>query len=166
MNLGSATGKIDKNYTFDKVISSEATQQEVYEELGIQEYVKQVIDGYHATIFAYGQTGSGKTFTMEGYNYSNGGNSKSGPKAQIQDGDNIGIVPRVISSIFSTADETSQRSGHTYRIYCSFLQLYQEKILDLLNPNHSKKTAFQGPGLKLRWNKLDIFTVENLYNFE
>ncbi|CAI2383591.1 unnamed protein product [Moneuplotes crassus] len=162
----SHSGKVDKSYTFDKVISSEATQQEVYDELGIQEYVKQVIDGYHATIFAYGQTGSGKTFTMEGYNYSNGGNSKNGPKAQIQDGDNIGIVPRVISSIFSQAEDTSKQTGYSYRIYCSFLQLYQEKILDLLNPNHSKKAAFQGPGLKLRWNKLDIFTVENLYNFE
>ena len=56
--------------------------------------------------------------------------------------------------------------NNSYRIYCSFLQLYQEKILDLLNHQHSKKTAFKGPGLKLRWNKLDEFTVENLYNFE
>ena len=31
--------------------------------------VKQVVDGFHSTIFAYGQTGSGKTYTMEGYKY-------------------------------------------------------------------------------------------------
>lgn len=31
--------------------------------------IKQVIEGFHSTIFAYGQTGSGKTFTMEGYKY-------------------------------------------------------------------------------------------------
>ncbi|CAI2381337.1 unnamed protein product [Moneuplotes crassus] len=163
---GNSAGKINKNYTFDKVIPSDATQEEVYEELDIQRYIKQVVDGYHATIFAYGQTGSGKTFTMEGYKYSNNGNSKGGLQAQIENGDNIGIVPRVISSIFSQIDENSSQSGHSFRIYCSFLQLYQEKILDLLNPNHSKKSAFQGTGLKLRWNKLDIYTVENLYNFE
>jgi hypothetical protein len=51
-------------------------------------------------------------------------------------------------------------------VYCSFLQLYQEKIFDLLNPAFTKKDALKGPGLKLRWNKLDVFTVENLYNFE
>lgn len=88
------------------------------------------------------------------------------PKANIQDGDHIGIAPRVINSIFNMVEETGSQSGYTYRVYWSFLQLYQEKILDLLNPNYSKKAAFNGPGLKLRWNKLDIFTVENLYNFE
>ena len=31
--------------------------------------IKQVVDGFHSTVFAYGQTGSGKTFTMEGYKY-------------------------------------------------------------------------------------------------
>ena len=88
------------------------------------------------------------------------------PKANIQDGDHIGIAPRVINSIFNMVEEATTQSGNTYRVYCSFLQLYQEKILDLLNPNYSKKSAFNGPGLKLRWNKLDVFTVENLYNFE
>jgi len=31
--------------------------------------IRQVCNGYHATIFAYGQTGAGKTYTMEGYKY-------------------------------------------------------------------------------------------------
>ena len=31
--------------------------------------VKNVIDGFHSTIFCYGQTGSGKTYTMDGYKY-------------------------------------------------------------------------------------------------
>ena len=31
--------------------------------------VRQVVNGYHSTIFAYGQTGAGKSYTMEGYKY-------------------------------------------------------------------------------------------------
>ena len=31
--------------------------------------VKNVIDGFHSTIFCYGQTGSGKTYSMDGYKY-------------------------------------------------------------------------------------------------
>jgi Kinesin motor domain len=45
------------------------SQQEVFEESYIPFMIRQVIEGFHSTIFAYGQTGSGKTFTMEGYKY-------------------------------------------------------------------------------------------------
>lgn len=40
--------------------------------------IRQVVNGYHSTIFAYGQTGAGKTFTMEGYKYI------QGPKGQFE----------------------------------------------------------------------------------
>ncbi len=36
----------------------------------------------------------------------------------------------------------------------------------MLNKATVKKLANDGPGLKLRWNKYDHFTVENLYTFE
>lgn len=62
-------GRQNKVYWFDKVIGTEETQQQVFDSLDINRYVRQVVDGYHATIFAYGQTGSGKTYTMEGYDY-------------------------------------------------------------------------------------------------
>lgn len=46
------------------------------------------------------------------------------------------------------------------------MQVYKEKIYDLLNKSHVKGVVSDGPGLKLKWNKNDIFTVENLYTFE
>lgn len=65
----------------------------------------------------------------------------------------------------------------------SFLQIYNEKIYDLLNPVMFKKgkgdnllqpafhyTGLQGnadpSGLKLKWNPFDVYTVENLFNFQ
>jgi hypothetical protein len=39
------------------------------------------------------------------------------PKANIQDGDHIGIAPRVINSIFNMVEETGSQSGYTYRVY-------------------------------------------------
>lgn len=157
------SGRVNTSYSFDKVLMDHS-QAEVYEKCNIDSYVKQVVDGYHATIFAYGQTGSGKTFTMEGYDYVS--TEATGPKVDIVDGEHIGIAPRVIKSIFDQIEDSSKSTSNSYRVYCSFLQLYQEKILDLLNPQYTKKAALQGPGLKLRWNKLDVYTVENLYNFE
>jgi len=46
------------------------------------------------------------------------------------------------------------------------LQVYKEKIFDLLNKAQLKRLVNDGPGLKLKWNKHDHFTVENLYTFE
>ena len=39
-------------------------------------------------------------------------------------------------------------------------------MYDLLNKSHVKGVVNEGPGLKLKWNKNDIFSVENLYTFE
>lgn len=46
------------------------------------------------------------------------------------------------------------------------MQIYKEKIYDLLNKSHVKGAVTDGPGLKLKWNKNDVFSVENLYTFE
>jgi len=53
-----------------------------------------------------------------------------------------------------------------FRVYCSYLQVYKEKIFDLLNKSQVKMLIADGPGLKLRWTKYDQFSVENLYTFE
>ena len=44
--------------------------------------------------------------------------------------------------------------------------MYKEKIYDLLNQSQLKRLMNDGPGLKLRWNKSEQFSVENLYTFE
>jgi hypothetical protein len=76
------------------------------------------MQGYNVTILTYGQTGSGKTFAMEG--------SKAEP----------GIINHSLKHIYANKQSNS-------RINCSSLQLYNEKVTDLLNPN--------GKDLKLRW---------------
>jgi hypothetical protein len=68
------------------------------------------------------------------------------------------------------------RDQRKISLYVSFLQIYNEKIYDLLNSSNFKnkkqnQIAFGGPGgdphgLKLKWNANDIYTVENLYTFE
>lgn len=51
-------------------------------------------------------------------------------------------------------------------MYCSFLQIYNEKIFDLLNPVQMSKVSQASAGLRLRWKQKDEFTVENLFIFE
>jgi hypothetical protein len=128
--------------------------------------VSRVVDGYHATIFAYGQTGSGKTFTMEGYDYKNKNDGRAKSKAPvIKDNENIGITQRAVKELFQQIRHKKEKHGKHISVFVSFLQIYSEKVFDLLNPSNlnAKKDS---KGLRIRWNKKDQFMVENLFIFE
>jgi len=58
----------DKAFTFDVAFSMEATQAQVFDNLGV-DLVGWVLGGYNASVFAYGQTSSGKTHSMMGAGY-------------------------------------------------------------------------------------------------
>jgi Kinesin motor domain len=100
---------------------------------------------------------------MEGYKYST--NDKGVPTAMVEQGDTEGIVPRSIHLLFEMIKQESNLGRKRYTVNCSYLQVYKEKIFDLLNKSHMKRLVTDGPGLKLKLIK-DIFTVENLYTFE
>ena len=82
--------------------------------------VESVLEGYNGTIFAYGQTGCGKTHTMVG----NPANE-----------DTKGIIPKAFTHIFGCIDDSS--GGKRFLVRCSYLEIYMEKILDLLGSDHS-----------------------------
>lgn len=163
-----------KVFKFDKVIDDTYSQKQMFDELHIKSLITKVLDGYHATIFAYGQTGSGKTYSMEGYDYVN-----SGPKSAITgernvkpviiDNDNLGMSIRAIKEVFEQSKKLTSNRQRNIKISCSFLQIYNEKVFDLLN---LANLPFKGNsnislnGLKMRWNKTEQFMVENLFVFE
>lgn len=80
------------------------------------------MEGYHGTVFAYGMTGTGKTFSMQG--------TASSP----------GVIPLAIADIFSYIRETPHRE---FLLRVSYLEIYNEKIHDLLSPAVSGNS---GPG--------------------
>ena len=80
------------------------------------------MEGYHGTVFAYGMTGTGKTFSMQG--------TATSP----------GVIPLAITDIFSFIRETPHRE---FLLRVSYLEIYNEKIHDLLKP--SMETGV-GPG--------------------
>lgn len=75
--------------------------------------------GYNVTILAYGQTGSGKTHTM--------GTAFDGALC-----DDIGVIPRAVTDIFT---QIESMPDHTFNVSCAFIELYQEKLYDLLSQN-------------------------------
>ncbi|KAJ1530817.1 hypothetical protein ONE63_005664 [Megalurothrips usitatus] len=109
--------KLDKaSFSYDKVFPPNSGQSDIYEELS--QLVQSALDGYNVCVFAYGQTGSGKTYTMEGGT----------------DPDSQGMIPRAVKTIFESI-AVQENLGWQFTVKCSFLEIYNETIRDLLNPN-------------------------------
>ena len=115
------------NFTFDRVFDFYSTQMDIFEGVKVAESVQDVLGGYNATIFAYGQTASGKTHTMEG--------------ADVFDPINRGIVPRSAEALFRACSEAP--SQIEFAIKVSFVEIYMERIRDLLDVFGQKRTNLQ-----------------------
>lgn len=113
---------LSKQFTFDRVFHETSTQEEVFSE--ISQLVQSALDGYRVCIFAYGQTGSGKTHTIIGSE------------------NDLGMVPRSIQQIFDRAERLS-KDRWQFEFRASFLEIYNEKIADLLCKN-SRLPSKQG----------------------
>ncbi|ESO09326.1 hypothetical protein HELRODRAFT_73799, partial [Helobdella robusta] len=71
--------------------------------------------GYNACIFAYGQTGSGKSYSMMGTS------------------DQKGIIPRLCDALFDEIVQSTD-SETNFKVEVSYLEIYNEKVRDLLDP--------------------------------
>ena len=102
-------------FNFDRIFQPSSTQEEIYS-YGVKGIIDSVLNGYNGTVLAYGQTGSGKTYTMQGEI----GNEKT-----------KGIIPRMIKHVFDYIHE--QNSSSEFMLKVSMIEIYQEKIRDLLD---------------------------------
>ena len=109
-----------RTFWYDKAYGVDSTQDQVFQETAMP-IVESVVQGYNGTIFAYGQTGTGKTFTMEG---------------DFETEINKGIIPRSFDLMFNIIKTTYNTN---FLIQCSYLELYNEEVRDLLAKNHQQK---------------------------
>ncbi|KAM4540829.1 uncharacterized protein stard9 [Fundulus diaphanus] len=96
-----------------------ASQEEVFQDLGVS-VLAGASEGYNVCLFAYGQTGSGKTYTMMG-----------APES-------VGLTPRICQGLFCPEDSFSDGQNSS-RVEISFLEIYNERVRDLLRGGEQKK---------------------------
>ncbi|XP_050598547.1 kinesin-like protein KIF13A isoform X2 [Bombus affinis] len=107
-------------YSLDPAVENFANQDVVFDALG-RDILDNAFQGYNACIFAYGQTGSGKSYTMMG------------------SGENKGIIPRLCDNLFDMIAK-QQSSELTYKVEVSYMEIYNEKVHDLLDPKPNKQS--------------------------
>ena len=132
------------SFKFDKIYDLNTTQETMFDEVA-KDVINSTIDGYNGTIFAYGQTGSGKTYTITG---------------SVESIDQRGIIPRTLSYIF---EETRKRTLYNWKIYVSYLEIYNNDGFDLLYDSNEKKYELESlPRVRIRENKMKQLILTNL----
>ena len=137
-------------HRFDKVFGMKSSQSEVFGKT--QPLIDAALEGYNSTIFAYGQTGTGKTHTMLGVDIWRLGQEQDSAaravNAVIDDKKLWGIIPRAMQYVFQKL-KISERTTLS-RVKCSYLEIYNEHVYDLLRYEQSKMLK---SGLEIREDK-------------
>uniref|UniRef100_A0A8C8A1T1 plus-end-directed kinesin ATPase n=1 Tax=Oryzias sinensis TaxID=183150 RepID=A0A8C8A1T1_9TELE len=96
-----------------------ASQNRVYNDIG-KEMLEHAFEGYNVCIFAYGQTGAGKSYTMMGK----------------QEEGQEGIIPMLCEDLFEKINEDNNKEELSYSVEVSYMEIYCERVRDLLNPKN------------------------------
>lgn len=100
-------------FKFHQVLHN-TSQDKVYEAIARDIVHGVVVGGVNGTILAYGQTGAGKSFTMIG---------------DTRNYQHRGIAPRAIAQVY---EEVENRIEVAYSIRVSYMEIYNDRIYDLL----------------------------------
>ena len=132
---GSGKRVKDQTFGFDKVFDENVAQGDVYEAT-TKGLLDNVLNGYNATVFAYGATGCGKTHTITG--------SMQQP----------GIIFLTMQELFERIADLQE--DKVTDITLSYLEIYNETIRDLLQPDNVRG------GLMLREDAKQTVSVAGL----
>ncbi|KAK6629952.1 hypothetical protein RUM43_003773 [Polyplax serrata] len=115
-----ATKSFNYDYSYwshDNTDPSFSSQTMVYKDIG-EEMLEHAFEGYNVCIFAYGQTGAGKSYTMMGR----------------QEEGQEGIIPMICKDLFGRIRKNDS-DELKYSVEVSYMEIYCERVRDLLNPN-------------------------------
>ncbi|CAG9463923.1 unnamed protein product [Pedinophyceae sp. YPF-701] len=116
----------EKKYKFDVAFGAETPTRTVFDRT-CSSIAAGVLDGVNGTVFAYGATGSGKTYTMVGHQ------------------DDPGLMVLSIKELFERARDHYRDDDVT--ISCSYLEVYNEVIYDLLVEGSAQLELREDPSI-------------------
>jgi len=105
-------------FKLDRAYPQTSTQEELYTHEA-DDRLGNLFQNKNTTIMTHGITGTGKTFTMSG---------------EMKSEENWGLIPRSLTKVFQLHQEETAKleEGIKFRIYLSFMEIYKEKVYDLL----------------------------------
>eukprot|EP01038_Epipyxis_sp_PR26KG_P012262 gene12262-16442_t len=185
-----STSNNTRSYKLDQVVDVHEGQEHVFK--WVSPLLDDVLQGYNGSLFTYGQTGTGKTHTMLGYDLwgmaqENHANNATAVMPDISKNPiHMGVIPRSMEYVFQSLENLQQRYDNKleYHICLSYIEIYNDKIIDLLNidqttntnadesftkssKNHSKTPTKQSiKSLEIRENRNGEIIIPNLTEVE
>ncbi|KPI87638.1 kinesin-like protein [Leptomonas seymouri] len=156
-----------KAYAFDYCAGPTTTQAELFKQLDMAAMCEAALSGQVVTVFCFGQTGSGKTFTLSGRTLAEA--EVSGPDGPLVSEDGLqyqaaAYVARRLKEMrhaFKKRHAASRSSSNAPQdggargggatgapqvvAKCSYVELYQETLYDLLQPESTE-------AVRCRWS--------------
>ncbi|KAG2377490.1 hypothetical protein C9374_009401 [Naegleria lovaniensis] len=122
---------------FDRVFKGDASQEALYQAAIGSSLIKDLLSGMNHNMMVYGTKDSGKTFCLIG---------GSLEKKEHE----YGIVPRIGMDLFESIEEESSNdqpnaNRKEYKVSFAMMEVYEEKIYDLLEPNHAERHLLNSP---------------------
>lgn len=124
-------------FLLDHIFDENRTTEELFETIA-KPIVTSAISGINGTIFAYGQTSSGKTYCMMG----------TDPEP--------GIIPLCVNEIFNQIEQIKDRE---FLVRIGYIEIYNEKIYDLLTENKPEITKIHETNGEVAINQTEIVTA-------
>ncbi|KAG7193411.1 kinesin-like protein Klp5 [Scheffersomyces spartinae] len=125
----------EHRFVFDRLFDTTTPQEDVYNAT-TRPLLDSILEGFNATVFAYGATGCGKTHTILG--------TENDP----------GIIFLTMKELYERIDEL--RNDRVFEVTLSYLEIYNETIRDLLQPETEHRR------LILREDSNNRISVSNL----
>jgi len=113
-----------KAFNFDEVMWWQRDQTYCFQTIALP-VMEDALNGFNATIFAYGQSGSGKTYSLFG--------PEPLDKAPA---DQLGVIPSSLAWIFKQLEDDT--TNKFFEVKLSFLEVYLERLRDLMQPFDDK----------------------------
>lgn len=120
----------------DHIFDETVPTRELFEKV-CRPIVLSTLNGINGSIFAYGQTSSGKTYTMMG------------------DENELGVVPLAAREIFREIENNKDRQ---FLIRVGYIEIYNEKVYDLLDKSNSILKIFETPCGDVSLNSKEFIT--------
>ncbi|VAI27018.1 unnamed protein product [Triticum turgidum subsp. durum] len=149
----------DRAFAVDGFLDDRASQEDAFHMVGVP-MIHSALAGFNTSLVCYGQSGTGKTYTMWG------------PLAAMfdnrSDRADRGVVPRFFHSLFSQIQgnqESSPEKHTSYQCRCSFLEVFNEQINDLLDPSQRNLQIMETTGNGVHVENLTeeyVSTVEDV----
>ncbi|XP_061415237.1 kinesin-like protein Klp68D isoform X2 [Lethenteron reissneri] len=122
VQINTGRGNQTQVLEFDAVLDEDASQRDVYEAIA-KPLARRVLDGFHGCVATYGAPATGKTHSLYG--------------TGLGGGRQRGLLSRAAEDIFQGIQKSSV--GCTHRVVVSFIQLWNERLYDLLDHQHTDR---------------------------